>query len=599
VAAPAVAGTTEGGLTSAGTSLPVTLPAGGASTDGYLVIVAKGSGAVTINALADWTEIVDAATAADLAFLWYTGTGVPANPTFVQSGSSRSVWCAYRITGTSRSRTPTIGTIATGSSVNPNPPSASVTGGPLDILAIACFAGAGELADNDSLVTTFPTNYSSGQVEKTGGIGGSNLAGILGSAARQVTGASSEDPGTFTLGTSRAWRAQTIIVYPLAPSYDQSHFRWRNDDNGEAAASWIDAEDVDISRTTAQLDTNIRLRVVVQEQGVGQSISFIERQFRVLYSKNGGAVNDITGASSVARSSASPHVADGAATTEQLSGTGSFVDGYFKESDTTGTLVTAMPVSGSSEIEICFQLRSADLVAGDTVDFIVLDLNYGSLAAQSQIPRVTITSAGGTDHEVPIDDTLSLSDSIAISRANVLADTLGLADALTMERAVALLDSIGLSDSLSTAKGVALAIDDTLALADLVDAAKIKAVQIDDTLSLADLLTTAAEKTATINDSVTLSDAIVFDRNVVILDNVSLADAIAKTFGISLSDSLALADAIDAVHGRAHEVLIVDSVAISDFITTELGGTPPADTNRRLIYIRQGFYRRRGRSIEP
>lgn len=216
MASPAVAATTEGALGSAGTNVAVTLPGGGSASDGYLVVIAKGATAATINALTDWTEVLDENAVTGLAVLWYTGTGVPANPTFVQSASTRSAWAAYRITGTDRAALPTVGTTATGSSTAPDPPAATVTGGPKDILSIAVFSRGGEIADDDTVVTTFPTSYTLGQVEKSAGTAGTNLAGIIGSAARQVSAASSENPGTFTIITG-AWRAQTIIVYPGSP----------------------------------------------------------------------------------------------------------------------------------------------------------------------------------------------------------------------------------------------------------------------------------------------------------------------------------------------------------------------------------------------
>ena len=217
MASPAIGGVTEGGLLAAAANVAVTLPAGGSEYDEYIVIIAKGSVSCSINTLTGWTELLDEAVAAGLAIIRYTGAGVPSNPTFVQSASSRSVWCAYRITGANKSIAPQVGTTATGTSTTPNPPSRAVTGGPKDILAIACFAGAGEAADTDVIVTTFPTNYTLGQVEKTGGTSGTNLAGILGAAARQVSAVSSEDPGTFTQNASRAWRANTIVVHPAIP----------------------------------------------------------------------------------------------------------------------------------------------------------------------------------------------------------------------------------------------------------------------------------------------------------------------------------------------------------------------------------------------
>lgn len=217
MASPAVAAVVEGGLTSANANMTITLPGGGSASDMYLVIVAKGSVSNTVNALAGWTEIVDDGAAAGIFAAYYTGGGVPSNPTFVQSAASRSVWCAYRITGANLGITPDVSANATGTSTAPNATSATVTGGPKDVLAITCFAqNSTELADDDTLVTTFPTNYTDGQVEKTGGTTGTNLAGLLGAAARQITGASSEDAGAFTSILNAAWRARTILVHPAA-----------------------------------------------------------------------------------------------------------------------------------------------------------------------------------------------------------------------------------------------------------------------------------------------------------------------------------------------------------------------------------------------
>jgi hypothetical protein len=209
---PTIVNTGEGGLTAAGTNLAMTLPGGGLSTDEYIVIIAKGSVACTINALTGWTELFDENVANGLAIIRYTGAGVPANPTFVQSASSRSVWGIYIIRGADKAIPPDVAVApATGTSTTPNPPSRAVTGGPKDVLAISCFAAAGELADDDSLVTTFSGTL--GLIEKTGGIGGNNLGGILGASAEQVSATSAVDPPSYIQNASRAWRAQTIIVH--------------------------------------------------------------------------------------------------------------------------------------------------------------------------------------------------------------------------------------------------------------------------------------------------------------------------------------------------------------------------------------------------
>ncbi len=214
-------------------------------------------------------------------------------------------------------------------------------------------------------------------------------------------------------------------------------------------------------------------------------------------------------------------------------------------------------------------------------------------------PRLhPIYSLGGTDWEVPIDDTLSLADALQFDREMVLADTAALADSLSFDQQKVIADNLALADALAFARELFLT--DTVGLSDSLTAERGLALAIDDTVSLADLLTTESGKGVSVNDTVSLADALVFDRGLVISDNVSLADALAKTFNMNLADSVAMADAITPAQG--YNILIVDSAAVADFISPVLtpGGGPPPTTKRRLIYVRQGFFRRgTGRHIEP
>jgi hypothetical protein len=218
VASPTVVGTpAETAVSTASTSHVVNLPAGGGSNL-LLAIMSKGSAGTTpsVNSLAGWNELLDEAIVLGLYIAYRTADGTEgATTTFTLSSATRGAWAVYEITGhaTPATQAPQIGTTATGTSVNPNPPSVSVTGGSKDILAIALFGMAGEQADDDTLVTTFPTNYTLGQAEITCGVAGTNLGGMLGAAARQVT-TSAEDPGTFTAIDNAAWRAQTVVIHP-------------------------------------------------------------------------------------------------------------------------------------------------------------------------------------------------------------------------------------------------------------------------------------------------------------------------------------------------------------------------------------------------
>lgn len=216
MAFPVVQATAETAVTTAGTSHTITLPTGIGESDLILLIINIGSTAATFNALTGWTELLDEGVAGGLMIAWYTGTGVPSNPTFTSSASTRSATIAYRIGGADKSVTPQIGTTGVGTSATPNPPSVTPTGGVVkDYLFIACFGQTGEEADDDTWANTPPTNYlPSPPLQKSCGVAGTNLGGLVAAASRQLNTGSAEDPGTFGVDVSNTWRAQTIIVHP-------------------------------------------------------------------------------------------------------------------------------------------------------------------------------------------------------------------------------------------------------------------------------------------------------------------------------------------------------------------------------------------------
>jgi hypothetical protein len=206
----------EGADTTAVTSHPVTLPAGIAATDEVLVLVSNGAAANT-NALTGWTELQDDNVATAVKIFRYTGGGVPSDPTFVTSGATRWAWLAYRISGADQSIAPALGTTSTGTSATPNPPASATPPSSKEYLFIAVASMAGEEADDDTWGNTSPTNYTpTPPRQKTGGVGGNNLGGLILAAERLLTTGSAEDPGAFGVDVSAAWRAQTIMVHPAA-----------------------------------------------------------------------------------------------------------------------------------------------------------------------------------------------------------------------------------------------------------------------------------------------------------------------------------------------------------------------------------------------
>ncbi len=222
MAHPVVADTAESATTSAGTSHTVTLPGSIAAGDLLIVCLAKGSTAATISTLAGWTELLDEGVATGLFIAYRWATGGDSNPTFTTSTSTRSASIALRITGAENPATtpPAIGTTSSTSSNTPNPPSITPPSSK-DYLFIALYTRGLEELDDDAWSNTSPTNYTpSPPIQKACGTAGTNLAGMIALAHRQLTTGSAEDPGTFGDDVATTWRAQTIIVHPGAAAVD-------------------------------------------------------------------------------------------------------------------------------------------------------------------------------------------------------------------------------------------------------------------------------------------------------------------------------------------------------------------------------------------
>ncbi len=210
-----VVSTAETAVTTAGTSHAITLPASIAAGDLVLITMDIGSTSATFNALTGWTEILDESAANGLKIWWYTGAGVPSAPTFISSGSTRSATIAWRITGADKTITPEIGTTATGTSLTPDPPASATISTTKEYLFIAFAGMAGEEIDDDTWGNTPPTNYlPNPPLQKACGTVGTNLGGLIVAASRVLSTGSAENPGTFNVDVSAAWRAQTVTVHP-------------------------------------------------------------------------------------------------------------------------------------------------------------------------------------------------------------------------------------------------------------------------------------------------------------------------------------------------------------------------------------------------
>jgi hypothetical protein len=275
-------------------------------------------------------------------------------------------------------------TTATGTTVgDPDPP--SISGRVVGDWAV--IVGACAHTANVDGTFTGPTNYTTDFLT----VGNQDTTdGIIGMGYR-TDPASPEDPGLITTATAATgWCAVTMLLAeaPIAAALDQAGFRGRNDDGNETTATWKVAENTDWSQV---VDTNLRVRFVVDETAGGDPAGII---FQLQYNLNGAGWNDVNATSSVVRSSASPNLADSAATTRQLaSGAGTFVAGGFDEGNGESG-PWDIGVGGLTEVEYCVQIRSADVTNADTIDLrLWKDTGSAVLDAYSQVPTITVLDA--------------------------------------------------------------------------------------------------------------------------------------------------------------------------------------------------------------
>jgi len=254
VAFPAVVTTAESATTTAGTAHTVNLPASLVAGNLLVIFFAIGSTAATLNAVAGWTELVDVSVARDTKILVKDAVGDEgATLALTTSASTKSASIAYQISGAAPILTqrPQLSTVATGTSATPDPGTLTPVGGAKDYLWIAQFSLAGEEDDDDTWCNSAPTNFT-GLLQKTAGTAGTNIGVENATATRQFNG-TSQDPGTFGVDVSFAWRAYTMAVHPapaaavsVTDTFDRANSDTvGNDSNGNA---WVEqAGDWDIS----------------------------------------------------------------------------------------------------------------------------------------------------------------------------------------------------------------------------------------------------------------------------------------------------------------------------------------------------------------
>lgn len=169
----------------------------------------------------------------------------------------------------------------------------------------------------------------------------------------------------------------------MATTWQQVHFRFRNDDGSESAATWKAAADTNVTADVSGGDVSLRVRFNIRETGT-TSATFSARLY---YSLNGGAYAQINASGTPVVASASGNLTDDASTTQQIS-SGTFVAGKVDDvnaqTGSTGTIAQ----NNDTEFEFMLTVSAASVANSDTID---LRVRRGTVALTTYTVTARIT----------------------------------------------------------------------------------------------------------------------------------------------------------------------------------------------------------------
>lgn len=187
-----------------------------------------------------------------------------------------------------------------------------------------------------------------------------NPSTIVAEADANAFGATSFSLDWTTTASGRVF----FYVAMGAPTVNQNHYRWRNDDNNEASATWGANEDT--ATSTMYANRVRRLRLEAANTGAGSATG---NTYRLEYGTNSdcttGSWTQVTSVSACAAANffcmAQSQLTDTSATTNVASGltdTGSFVAGEQVESDSDTAAIT-VAASYFTENEYAFKVNTS------------------------------------------------------------------------------------------------------------------------------------------------------------------------------------------------------------------------------------------------
>ncbi len=170
------------------------------------------------------------------------------------------------------------------------------------------------------------------------------------------------------------------------------HSRFRNDDGSETAATWSDAEDTD--PVVIDVANIIRIRFTVEQQNTASGSETFQLQYENS-TKSTGFVNVTTTSAhlrSVASADTSWTISDGDATTDQITGAGSFVAGEMDEDGVTGSI--SFLGNDHTQIEFVVQVQAGDVDNDDNINLRLVNAMGQALNA-NVVPSITVEGVVG------------------------------------------------------------------------------------------------------------------------------------------------------------------------------------------------------------
>lgn len=180
------------------------------------------------------------------------------------------------------------------------------------------------------------------------------------------------------------WHDGPVAEAHAAANSTQDHYRFY-ETGTESGSTAIAAEDTDITRQTG-VGNAFQLRLLVQENN-GTTDNWT---LKLKVSKNAGAYNDVTAASSNVRAIGSALLTDDEVTTGRLvGGAGPFTAGRVDDVD--GALTTSVGIK-SEHTEVLFNIYivDADVADLDTLDFRAYATDDTALDGYNATARATV-----------------------------------------------------------------------------------------------------------------------------------------------------------------------------------------------------------------